>query len=91
MTTWKIDLMVRRPNAKQWKFIGEFELPVLPRIGEYVVISERANKPLSAYRVVSVLHPAPHRGLIEVLAVYDGDPRDVQNRLFRQAKDFSYK
>lgn len=91
MHTWKIVLMVRRPRAKQWKKIGEFELPVLPRIGEYVVVSERANQPTSAYRVAGILHPTPNEGLIDVLAVYDGSHGDVHNRLFVQAKDFSYQ
>ncbi len=84
-------LIARRQNAKEWKNVGEFELPLLPRIGEHIVVSERANQPTSAYRVVGILHPAPHKGLIDVLAVYDGSHGDVQNRLFVQAKDFSYK
>lgn len=82
-------LIARRRNAKEWNNIGEHELPVLPRIGEHVVVSERVNQPLSAYRVVGILHPAPHKGLIDVLAVYDGTPGDVQNRLLVQAKTFA--
>ena len=89
MATCKIMLIVRRPKAKAWKNIGEFELPVLPRIGEHIVLTERANQPTSAYRVVGILHPAPNKGLIDVLAVCDGSHGDVQNRLFVQAKDFS--
>ena len=89
MATWKMMLIVRRRNATEWKNIGEYELPVLPGIGEHVVVSERANQPLSAYRVVGILHPAPNKGLIDVLAVYDGSHTDVQNRLVVQAKDFS--
>jgi hypothetical protein len=82
-------LITRRPNAKEWTNIGEHELPVLPRIGEHVVVNERANQPFAAYRVVGILHPAPNKGLIDVLAVYDGRPSDVQNRLLVQAKDFA--
>jgi hypothetical protein len=89
MPTCKIALIARRRNAKEWKNIGEHELPVLPRIGEHVVVSERANQPHSAYRVVGIRHYAPHKGLIEVLAVYDGTALDVQNRLLVQAKDFA--
>lgn len=89
MITWKIMLIVRRKNTEEWENIGEYELPVLPRIGEHVVLSERANRPLSAYRVVAILHPAPNKGLIDVLAVYDGTHMDVQNKLAVQAKGFS--
>jgi hypothetical protein len=84
MPTWKIMLIARRRNAKEWKNIGEFELPALPRIGEHIVVSERVSQPLSAFRVVGILHPAPNKGLIDVLAVYDGTHGDVQNRLFVQ-------
>ncbi len=62
---------------------------MLPRIGEHVIVSERTNQPISTYRVVGVLHPAPNKGLTDVLAVYDGSPADVQNRLFVQAKSFA--
>lgn len=89
MTTWKIMLIVRRRNSSEWKNVGEYELPVLPRIGEHVVRSVRANQPVTAYRVVGVLHPLPNKGLIDVFAVYDGTQTDVQNRLVVQAKDFS--
>lgn len=89
MPTCKIALIARRANADEWKNIGEHELPILPRIGEHVVVSERVNQPLSAYRVVGILHPAPNKALIGVLAVYDGSPGDVQNRLLVQAKDFA--
>lgn len=89
MPTWKIVLIARRRNAKEWKNIGEHELPLLPRIGEHVVVSERSNQPLSAYRVVGILHPAPNKGLIDVLAVYDGSPGDVHNRLLVQAKSLA--
>jgi hypothetical protein len=89
MPTWKIMLIVRRPHAREWTNIGEHELPVLPRIGEHVVVSEGANTPLSAYRVVGILHPAPNKGFIEMLAVYEGSPGNVQSRLFVQAKDFA--
>ena len=82
-------LIARCRNAKEWKNIGEYELPVLPRIGEHIVVSERSNQPLSAYRVVGIFHPAPNRGLIDALAVYDGTALDVQNRLLVQAKDFA--
>jgi len=89
MTTWKIMLIVRRKNSEEWKNIGEYELPVLPRIGEHVVVSERANRALSAYRVVGILHPAPNKGLIDVLAIYDGSHTDLQNRLVVQAESLS--
>lgn len=89
MPTWKIVLIARRQNAKGWKNIGEFELPVLPRRGEHVVVSERANQPLSAYKVVGILHPAPNNGLIDVLAVYDGTPQSRKIELLYKSKDFS--
>jgi hypothetical protein len=31
-------LIVRRKNTEEWKNIGEYELPVLPRIGEHVAL-----------------------------------------------------
>ena len=79
----KIMLIGRRENKNDWKAIGEYELPALPRIGEHVVVSGGIDKPLCAYRVVGILHPAPNKGLIDVLGVYDGDHGDVQNRLLR--------
>ncbi|HSE16294.1 MAG TPA: hypothetical protein VLB46_04530 [Pyrinomonadaceae bacterium] len=78
--SWQIALIVRRENSNEWKNIGEYELPVLPRIGEHVVVDNYTPK-VAAYRVVGVLHPAPNKGLIDVLAIYDGPPTEVQKRL----------
>jgi len=49
---------------------GERLRGVRPRVDEHVVVSERANPPLSTYRIVGILHPAPHKGLIDVLACW---------------------
>jgi uncharacterized protein YhfF len=76
-----IMLIARRKDSHEWQNTGEFTLPVLPRVGEHVVVSGGNDKPLCAYKVVGILHPAPNHGLIDVLAVYDGDHGDVQNRL----------
>lgn len=81
MDTVAIMLIASRKESNEWKNLGEYKLPALPRIGEHVVISEGGDVPLCAYRVVGILHPAPNKGLIDVLAVYDGDHGDVQNRL----------
>lgn len=89
MPTWKIVLIARRPNAKEWKNIGEYELPVLPRRGKHVVVSERANQPPSAYRVVGILHHAPNNGLIDVLAVYDGTPQSRRIELLYKSTELS--
>jgi len=78
----KIMLMARQKDSHEWKNIGEFELPELPRIGEHVTTGNY-TKNVSAYRVVGIFHPAPNKGLIDVLAVYDGDHIAVQNRLIQ--------
>jgi hypothetical protein len=81
METVRFMLIAKRENSNEWRNTGEFALPVLPRIGEHVVVSGGIDLPLCAYRVVGILHPAPNKGLIDVLAVYDGDHGDVQDRL----------
>jgi hypothetical protein len=73
-------LMVRQKDSHEWKNIGEFTLPALPRIGEHVATGNYTDN-VCAYRVVGILHPAPNKGLIDVFAVYDGDHIDVQDRL----------
>lgn len=75
-------LMVRQKDSHEWKNIGEFTLPALPRVGEHVVTGNYTEN-ISAYRVVGIFHPAPNEGLIDVLAVYDGKPADVQTRLIQ--------
>lgn len=80
MAIWKIMLIVRPKDSHEWQNIGEYEVPVVPRIGEHVVVDNYTPK-IAAYRVVGVLHAAPHKGLIDVLAIYDGLPTDVQKRL----------
>ena len=75
-------LMARQKDSHEWKNLGEFNLPALPRIGEHVVIDNRTDK-IAAYRVVGIFHPAPNKGLIDVLAIYDGQPADVQRRLIQ--------
>jgi hypothetical protein len=82
MNPMKFMLIVRAKDSREWQNIGEFTLPALPRIGEHVVTGNR-TKNLGAYRVVGIFHPAPNQGLIDVLAVYDGDHVDVQNRLIK--------
>lgn len=83
MNTVKIMLIARHKDSNELKNTGEYELPALPRIGEHVVVSGGRDLPLCAYRVEGILHPAPNKGLIDVLAVYDGDHGDVQNRVLR--------
>ena len=75
-------LMVRQKDNHEWKNIGEFTLPALPRIGEHVVVDSHTEN-IAAYRVVGIFHPAPNKGLIDVLAVYDGKPADLQSRLIQ--------
>jgi hypothetical protein len=81
METIKFMLIARRQNSNEWKNSGEYALPVLPRIGEHVVLKMLTDQPLEMYRVVGVFHAAPHEGLTEVFAVYDGELGDVQNKL----------
>lgn len=70
MAIWKIMLIVRPKDSNEWKNIGEYELPVLPRVGEHVVVDSHTPR-VTAYRVVGVLHATPHKGLIDVLAIYE--------------------
>jgi hypothetical protein len=73
-------LLIRRKDNSDWDHAREFKLPTLPRIGEHVVLDNNTEK-IGAYRVVGIFHPAPNKGLIDVIVVYDGKPTDVQNRL----------
>ena len=74
-------LIARRENSHEWKNLGEYALPVLPRIGEHVVLHTATDLPLAMYKVVGVFHAAPHEGLTELFALYDGGLGDVQNGL----------
>ena len=75
-----IMLMIRREGNKERDHAREFKLPALPRIGEHLILDNKTEK-MAAYRVVGVFHPAPNAGLIDVIAIYDGEPTDVQDRL----------
>jgi hypothetical protein len=80
MDSVTIMLLVWRKEANDWDRAREFKLPALPRIGEHVVLDNYTDE-IGAYRVVGVFHPAPNKGLIDVIAIYDGEPNDVQGRL----------
>jgi hypothetical protein len=81
MENIKFMLIARGLNSAEWKNCGEYALPVLPRIGEHVVLKMLTDEPIEMYRVVGVFHATPHQGLTEVFAVYDGELGDVQNKL----------
>jgi len=85
MDTVTIMLLIWRKDTQEWDHAREFKLPALPRIGEHVVLDNYTAE-IGAYRVVGVFHPAPNKGLIDVIAVYDGEPADVQGELVTASK-----
>ena len=77
--TVNINFIAKRQNASRWRSAGEYNLPVLPRVGEHFVLTE--NEEMSLYKIVGVFHTVPFAGLTEVFAVYDGTLSEVQNRM----------
>lgn len=73
-----INLIVQDQANRQWHSLGEFKLPVLPRVGEHIV---PANETKVVYKVSGVLHTVPFQGLTEVWAVQVSTLHEFQDSL----------
>jgi hypothetical protein len=81
MQTLNINLIVKHRNGTKWQNAGEHSLPVLPRVAEHVALTDSRGD-IALYKVASVIHTVPFKGLTEVFAVYDGTLHEVQDKLF---------
>lgn len=77
----KLRLILKHQHGAEWQSGGEHALPAVPRAGEFVALARHDDSEVPLYRVVGVVHTAPHQGLTEVFAVYAGTLSEVQNRL----------
>ncbi len=79
--------IVQRKDSKEFRNAGQFNHPVLPCIGEHLVIAEAtpdgSDRMDIAYKVTGLFHALPFRGLTEVFAVYDGHVFDAQKSFLR--------
>jgi hypothetical protein len=79
-----INLILKRKDSDKWRKAGEIKLPVVPRVGEHIALFE--DNESSLFKVVSILHTVPFKGLTEVFAVYDGE---VFEHVQRHLQDLS--
>ena len=79
-----IHVMAKRGNGR-WHPLGSFNLPYLPRIGDFIE-TEIEGIP-EMFSVVSVIHPTQHTPCsAEVWAVHAGRSVEVTLQLIRKYK-----
>ncbi len=77
-----INLILKRKDSDKWRKATEAQLPVVPRVGEHIALFEGESS--SLFKVVSILHTVPFKGLTEVFAVYDGEVFEHEQRHLQQ-------